>query len=66
MSDQQQTHYFPVNDVTVVTERVRYDGFIAFIPDEHDDVATFGQGMTRMEAIADLREQIPDFKEHQR
>lgn len=62
--EQRRTHYFPVNDCTVVTGLCPNGEFGAYREDE-DEGRVRGYGHTRLAAIADLAEAISTTEEEE-
>lgn len=53
-----QTHYFPANDARIKTELQPNGEYTAIDAENYDLGSPMGWGRTRLEAIADLTEQM--------
>jgi len=53
-------HYFPVQNVTVITVLAPHGEYGAYVEDDYDGQPITAWGTTRLEAIADLYNQRKD------
>ena len=59
MNTAARRHYFPANDCVVYTEMTPSGQYAAYIANDCSPIRTRGHGFSRLDAIADLVERLP-------